>query len=82
MWRFYTDQGPLSVDVDFETTPLHETCDAPPASNERASTLRDIACRLGRSRAFSTVLTPNYNEGHRDHFHVDIRPDDPRVFVR
>jgi hypothetical protein len=82
MWRFYTGSGTLSVDQDFEVTPEHETCSAPPASNERASALRDIACRLGRSRMFSSVLTPNYNVGHRDHFHVDIRPDDTRVFVR
>ncbi len=31
---------------------------------------------------FSTVLTPNYNEGHRDHVHLDARPDDTRVFLR
>jgi hypothetical protein len=44
--------------------------------------LQRIACDLAQSRHVSTVLTPNYNAGHRDHFHVDVRPDDPRVFVR
>jgi hypothetical protein len=28
------------------------------------------------------VITPDYSEGHRDHFHVDVRPEDPRLFVR
>jgi len=41
-----------------------------------------IACELYRSGKFQSVLTPNYNEGHRDHFHIDIRPDDPRAFLR
>jgi hypothetical protein len=31
---------------------------------------------------FNTVLTPNYNAGHRDHFHLDIRPDDQRFYFR
>lgn len=31
--------------------------------------LRDGACRV-----FSTVLTPDYNEAHRDHFHLDGAP--------
>jgi hypothetical protein len=44
--------------------------------------LRRIACDLYRSGKFQSVLTPNYNEGHRDHFHIDIRPDDPRAFLR
>ncbi|HAJ04637.1 MAG TPA: extensin, partial [Brevundimonas sp.] len=31
--------------------------------------LRDGACRV-----FSTVLTPDYNEAHRDHLHLDGAP--------
>jgi hypothetical protein len=42
----------------------------------------EIACEIGASKRFSSVLTPNYNEGHRNHFHLDVRPNDPRVFVR
>jgi enterochelin esterase-like enzyme len=83
VWRFYTASGDvLSVETDFEIAPGHETCSAPAPSTERGRALLDIACRLARSRKFSSVLTPNYNEGHRDHFHLDIRPDDPRTFLR
>ena len=39
-------------------------------------------CELVESRRFNSVLTPNYNDGHRNHFHIDIRPADDRVFVR
>jgi len=80
--RFWTAQGVLSVYDDFEETPEQETCAAPAARTGAARKLRAIACELFETRAFSTILTPNYNEGHRDHFHIDARPDDPRVFLR
>jgi hypothetical protein len=80
--RFITPAGTLDVLSDFEKTPHHATCSAPPPVRARARTLREIACELGDSKRFSSVLTPNYNPGHRDHFHLDIRPDDERIFVR
>jgi poly(3-hydroxybutyrate) depolymerase len=80
--RFVTSDGVIDVLRDFEQTPGYETCKAPPPKNPRARALLEIACDLGRSKRFSSVLTPNYNAGHRNHFHLDIRPDDPRIFVR
>lgn len=79
---FTTASGPLSVATDFQVSAAHETCAAPPPSDAKARVLLEIACDLARSGRVSTVLTPNYNAGHRDHFHVDVRPDDPRIFVR
>jgi hypothetical protein len=81
MASFETKNGPLSVATDFELTPEVETCSGKPTS-ERGKALLALACDLAASGLFSSVLTPNYNEGHRDHFHLDIRPDDPRLFVR
>jgi hypothetical protein len=72
----------LNVKTDFEITHHVQTCSAPAPKSEKARALLDIACRLGQSGKFSSVLTPNYNAGHRDHFHIDIRPDDPRTFLR
>jgi hypothetical protein len=80
--RFWTEDGWLSVDPHYEPTPDRETCTGPATGDRRARTLRAIACALARTRRFSSVLTPNYNDGHRDHIHLDSRPDDPRVFVR
>jgi hypothetical protein len=80
--RLWTDRGWLTLQTDFEETPADETCAAPAASSRRARTLRRIACQLHRSNVWSSVLTPNYNDGHRDHFHLDVRPDDPRLFLR
>ena len=82
--RFDTDEGPLTVKTDFAMDRNRETCDrkfTPPRA-KKAQKLFDIVCALAESHRFSSVLTPNYNAGHRDHFHLDIRPDDPRLFVR
>lgn len=38
-------------------------------SGERASFLREV--RDGACNLFATVLSPDYNEAHRDHFHLD-----------
>ena len=82
LFSFHTPRGNLSVNDHFLETPAHTTCSAPEPEEWRAAALHRIACGLAASREFSSVLTPNYNEGHRNHFHVDIRPDDDRVFVR
>ena len=82
MWRFTTDKQTLSVLQHFEPTVGVATCEAPRASTKEAQTLRAIACDLAATHKLSSVLTPNYNVGHRDHFHLDMRPDDPRLFLR
>jgi hypothetical protein len=82
--RFRTKRGPLVVRTDFIQTPEAPTCEgpAPEGSSDAAQRLRAIACALAATKRFSSVLTPNYNAGHHDHFHIDIRPDDERLFVR
>lgn len=82
--RFTTKDGPLSVETDFRATPGNGTCDPSLAAADgpAAKALRAIACDIAASHVFSSVLTPNYNEGHRDHMHLDARPDDPRFFLR
>ncbi len=80
--RLYRGRGWLSVQSQYEATPDQRTCSGPQPSSGAARVLRRIACDLYRSGKFQSVLTPNYNEGHRDHFHIDFRPDDPRAFLR
>jgi hypothetical protein len=82
LFAFDTNRGRMSVLDHFVETPAHTTCEAPAPDDWRAAALLRIACDLARSRRFNSVLTPNYNDGHRNHFHVDIRPNDDRVFVR
>ena len=71
-----------SVLEDFVETPREETCKRALPVDGKARVLLELACDLYGSRLFSSVLTPNYNAGHRNHFHVDIRPDDLRFFLR
>jgi hypothetical protein len=80
--RFFSDGEWRDVAIDYLATPDRETCAGNEPNDPNARRLRRLACDLGASNRFSSVLTPNYNEGHRDHLHVDARPDDPRVFVR
>jgi hypothetical protein len=83
LFSFETDDGStLRVDRDFEETPAQRTCDALDASSPSSQRLLRVACDLAATWEFSSVLTPNYNDGHRNHFHIDVRPDDPRVFIR
>ena len=72
----------LSVNDDFVETPAHRTCEAPAPSSREGRALLEIVCAVAETHAFSSVLTPNYNDGHRNHVHIDARPDDPRIFVR
>ena len=34
---------------------------------------RRVSCELDNQRVFNLVLTPNYNWGHRDHLHLEVR---------
>ena len=43
-----------------------------PRENPKAQFLREI--RTGACRFFDAVLSPDYNEAHRDHFHLDRGP--------
>jgi hypothetical protein len=77
-----TDRGEISVERDFVVSGGNRTCYAPDPGDWRARALLDIACDLVNTHLFATVITPSYGRGHEDHFHIDIRPDDPRIYVR
>lgn len=40
-----------------------------------AKELRDIYCKAAAARIFSSMLGPNYNKAHENHFHLEITPD-------
>ena len=83
--RFIRDDGSvLDVERDFVRDAAHATCDGVDRSSalDPALALRALACDLADRAGLSTVITPEYNEGHRDHFHIDVRPHDERLFVR
>ncbi len=47
------------------------TCAAVPA-NAKDSVLHALACEMFNAKVWQTVLTPNYNSIHYNHFHMDI----------
>ena len=53
--------------ADGERVSVLEDWDGAGAKAEFLREVRDGACRL-----FSTVLSPDYNEAHRDHLHLDV----------
>lgn len=53
--------------------PASETCTKALAAQTGISKeLYSLACELSTKHAFGTILTPNYNSAHRNHFHCDI----------
>ncbi len=43
--------------------------------------LYSLVCELSQNQVFGTILTPNYNSAHRNHFHADIgEQGDPTQF--
>jgi hypothetical protein len=59
-----------SVARDF-TMNGQPTC-PPRTTSARDRLLKEVACWMYDSRVFHTILTPNYNDAHRDHFHCDL----------
>jgi hypothetical protein len=50
------------------------SCVGDPRTSD-ARTLRTLACRLKLDQAFRVIITPDDNWDHRDHFHLEARPD-------
>ncbi len=61
--------------------PPCEERQASPASGSPEE-LRSLVCDLALSGLFSVVLTPNHDEAHRDHVHVELNPRVPSVYLR
>lgn len=81
LMAFRTRERTLAVADVFEVDADRRTCEGQPTRSEGKALLA-LICAIADSHLFSSILTPNYNEGHRDHVHLDLRPDDPRLFVR
>jgi hypothetical protein len=65
----------LSVLGDFEQKLGRDPCseaDEPlrPAGKE----LKTIACEAARAHLFNSILTPNFDDRHRNHFHLEVAP--------
>jgi hypothetical protein len=80
-----SDGRTLNVEGDWHGVIGAAPCgpDARVASpSEAAVTLRNALCALAREGLFNHVLTPNYDEAHGDHFHLDVKRNARERIVR
>ncbi|MFO0659130.1 MAG: extensin family protein, partial [Polyangiaceae bacterium] len=58
---------------DFAQFTSGDTCGAGIAAQTGVSLeLYSLACEASAREIFGTILTPNHNDAHRNHFHMDI----------
>jgi hypothetical protein len=74
--------GTLRVDHDFEQG-LGDAVDCIGAPVTRGgAALATAKCQLARSGLFYLVLTPDYDDAHHNHFHLEARPWSERAELR
>lgn len=77
---FFTDDG-QKIDVNDPkqwVISTEATCKVARAKQTGTSKfLYDLACDIADKKVMSTVLTPNYNDAHRNHLHLDIGQKGP-----
>jgi hypothetical protein len=77
-----SDLGTLRIDRDYEQG-LGDTvdCVGQPATKAGA-VLRVLQCQLVRSGLFHLVLSPDFDDAHHDHFHLEAKPWSDRSSLR
>jgi len=76
------DLGTLRVDRDFEQG-LGDEVDCVGAPLTQAGAVLEILkCQLVRSGLFQLVLSPDYDDAHHDHFHLQVKPWSERPQLR
>jgi hypothetical protein len=76
------DLGTLRVDRDFEQG-LGDEVDCVGAPLTQAGAVLEILkCQLVRSGLFQLVLSPDYDDAHHDHFHLQAKPWSERPQLR
>ncbi len=79
---FYDKRGrKLDLTRDYEVGLYRgKTCEGR-AKTRKGRVLRDLACDFDASNLFESVLTPDYDKGHRNHFHLGVfHPQDRKRY--
>jgi hypothetical protein len=81
--RYFTkkDQEVTDVLEDYEKHFHNPPCEDDPQT-EKGIFLKEFACHLNKNKLFNVVLTPNANEPHKNHFHIDITPNATWYIIR
>jgi len=48
---------------------------APSPDSPEARELHELVCAAAGAHVFNSILTPNYNPAHKNHFHLELTPD-------
>jgi hypothetical protein len=76
------DLGTIAVDRDYEQG-LGDSVDClGHPLTQGGATLKLLQCQLARSGLFYLVLSPDYDDAHHDHFHLEVKPWSERTAVR
>jgi hypothetical protein len=76
------DVGTLRVDRDFEQGLGDEVdCVGKPLT-QGGAVLKVLQCQLVRSGLFYLVLSPDYDDAHHDHYHLEVKPWSQRPTLR
>jgi hypothetical protein len=68
------DGQAYSVETDWIINPDPGTTCSAPTLGAKDALLHDLVCEWAATKLFNIILTPNYNEEHRNHFHLDLTP--------
>ncbi|MBN2801758.1 MAG: extensin family protein [Deltaproteobacteria bacterium] len=81
--RYFTKKDQTVTDVleDYEKNFHNPPCEDNPQT-EKGIFLKEFACHLNKNKLFNVVLTPNANEPHKNHFHIDITPKATWYIIR
>ena len=69
------DGTTLVVDEHFNGAIDDKTCGdgaAPHPATPEALELRELVCAAASQHLFNVILTPNYNQAHHNHFHLEV----------
>ena len=47
----------------------------PSPDGPEARELHELVCAAAQAHVFNSILTPNYNPAHKNHFHLELTPD-------
>jgi hypothetical protein len=76
------ETGEMSVALDFEQGLGDKVdCLGQPAT-QAGAILKVMQCQLARSGLFHLVLSPDYDDAHHDHFHLEALPWTERPKIR
>jgi hypothetical protein len=69
-----TELGTMRIDRDYEQgLGGGVDCVGIPAT-QAGAVLKILQCQLVRSGLFHLVLSPDYDDAHHDHFHLEVKP--------